>query len=374
MKDFDSLLFSALTGANLLDFKAIIDSTESAEYSFTPRYNRIRLQILANPFKWAKKKGKPIWQRIITNVACVILICSIALGGLMIVSPTVRAAVLSWFREISGNRITYYSSGESGLTADRTAWRPTWLPEGWVVTDIYSKSSRSWWKFKERNGSGAFLTCACFDPSEESMSTIIDTDEMDKAHTTVKIQEYTADLYEGENDLLLVWEDQDGYLFWINGWMIDQATIEKIANTMTYYHEDGIDYKVDWLPDGYELKYQYESNGAAQNDWVKSGSALTFQYIMSPFCQWEEPSRDYELVDVCGVQAKYWPNRVFEEAYLDLSESAQFSTIIDYGIEKTSVLTWQDPETDTIFRLKGVLSKEDILHMAESITMREKNK
>ena len=51
------------------------------------------------------------------------------------------------------------------------------------------------------------------------MSTIIDTDEIDKAHTTVTIQEYTADLYEGENDALLVWEDKNGYLFWIKGWM-----------------------------------------------------------------------------------------------------------------------------------------------------------
>ena len=36
-------------------------------------------------------------------VACIILACSIALGGLMVVSPTVRAAVLNWLQEISGN-------------------------------------------------------------------------------------------------------------------------------------------------------------------------------------------------------------------------------------------------------------------------------
>lgn len=57
------------------------------------------------------------------------------------------------------------------------------------------------------------------------MSTIIDTDEIDKAHTTVTIQEYTADLYEGANDALLVWEDKNGYLFWIKGWMVDRETV-----------------------------------------------------------------------------------------------------------------------------------------------------
>ncbi len=190
MKDYDSLLFRALIGANLLDYKANMDSAESAEYSFSPRYNRFRLQILANPFRWAKKKIRPMWQKIITNVACIILACSIALGGLMVVSPTVRAAVLNWLQEISGNRITYFSREDDSLAADRTSWRPTWLPEGWVVTDIYSRSSRSWWGFKDSNGSGASLTCACFAPSSaDSMTTTIDTDDMDKAHTTVRIQE-----------------------------------------------------------------------------------------------------------------------------------------------------------------------------------------
>lgn len=190
MKGYDSLLFRALIGANQLEFKENMDSAESAEYSYSPRYNRFRLQILADPFRWAKKRRRPMWQKIITNVACIILVCSIALGGLMVVSPTVRAVVLNWLRDISGNRITYFSNGDNSLTADRASWRPTWLPEGWVVTDIYSRSSRSWWSFKDSNGSGASLTCACFDPSEESMSTIIDTDEIDKAHTTVTIQEY----------------------------------------------------------------------------------------------------------------------------------------------------------------------------------------
>ena len=374
MKGYDSLLFRALIGANQLEFKENMDSAESAEYSYSPRYNRFRLQILADPFRWAKKRRRPMWQKIITNVACIILVCSIALGGLMVVSPTVRAVVLNWLRDISGNRITYFSNGDNSLTADRASWRPTWLPEGWVVTDIYSRSSRSWWSFKDSNGSGASLTCACFDPSEESMSTIIDTDEIDKAHTTVTIQEYTADLYEGENDALLVWEDKNGYLFWIKGWMVDRETVEQIANSMTYYQEDGISYEVDEIPDGYEMKFQFESNGAMQNEWVKSGSVLTWQYITDPLCPWEEPSREYELVNVSGVQAKYWPNLGSEEeAYIDSTAGAQFSARIDYGIERTAVLMWEDLETNTIFRLRGVLSKEDILYMAESMTRSEKS-
>ena len=70
MKGYDSLLFRALIGANQLEFKENMDSAESAEYSYSPRYNRFRLQILADPFRWAKKRRRPMWQKIITNVAC----------------------------------------------------------------------------------------------------------------------------------------------------------------------------------------------------------------------------------------------------------------------------------------------------------------
>ena len=144
--------------------------------------------------------------------------------------------------------------------------------------------------------------------------------------------------------------------------------------SMTYYQEDGISYEVDEIPDGYEMKFQFESNGAMQNEWVKSGSVLTWQYITNPLCPWEEPSREYELVNVSGVQAKYWPNLVSEEeAYIDSTAGAQFSARIDYGIERTAVLMWEDLETNTIFRLRGVLSKEDILYMAESMTRSEKS-
>lgn len=370
---FDALLRQALVEANWQEWQPLWET--AAEPDFSSGYRRWRLRLLADPFGWMKKRLRPLWVKTLRTAACLVLASAVVLGSLMAVSPTVRAAVLNWLREISGNKITYFSSEDNSLTADRTSWRPTWLPEGWVVTDIYSRSSRSWWGFKDSNGSGASLTCACFAPSSaDSMTTTIDTDDMDKAHTTVRIQEYTADLYEGENDILLVWEDQDGYLFWMSGWMIDQATIEQIANSMTYYQKDGTDYEVNWLPEGYELISQYESNGAAQNEWVKSGAELTLQYITDPLCPWEESSREYELVDVSGVQAKYWPNLVSdEEAYLDSTESTQFSFKIDYGIEKTAVLTWEDPETNTIFRLRGVLNKEDILHMAESITRSEKN-
>lgn len=180
----------------------------------------------------------------------------------------------------------------------------------------------------------------------------------------------------GTRDTLRIAREIGIYVRFVDG-------LENLLGMYTYRHKERHiilstrmedSYEVDEIPDGYEMKFQFESNGAMQNEWVKSGSVLTWQYITNPLCPWEEPSREYELVNVSGVQAKYWPNLVSEEeAYIDSTAGAQFSARIDYGIERTAVLMWEDLETNTIFRLRGVLSKEDILYMAESMTRSEKS-
>ena len=59
MKGYDSLLFRALIGANQLEFKENMDSAESAEYSYSPRYNRFRRAISA----WVAVKSV-LWRSI----------------------------------------------------------------------------------------------------------------------------------------------------------------------------------------------------------------------------------------------------------------------------------------------------------------------
>ena len=140
---FDALLRQALVEANWREWQPLWET--AAEPDFSSGYRRWRLRLLADPFGWMKKRLRPLWVKALRTAACLVLASAVVLGSLMAVSPTVRAAVLNWLREISGNKITYFSSEDNSLTADRTSWRPTWLPEGWVVTDIYSRSSRSWW-------------------------------------------------------------------------------------------------------------------------------------------------------------------------------------------------------------------------------------
>lgn len=285
----------------------------------------------------------------------------------MVASPTVRAKVINWILEITGNEIVYYGSGEE-TTDILPSWRPTWLPEGWVTSSMYSKDSRAWWEFRDGGDSGAMLTCVCLEPSTDSMSTIFHDQIEEPQHTVLNMQGYAADYYESGDDSLLAWENQEGYLFWLKGWRVDRATLTRIAESMIFYEEADTIYEMEWVPEGYELRAQFESNGATQKEWVKNNMSLTWQYVTDPICSWEAPSREAEKVSVGGNPAKYWANQVPEEEMnRDAETDGGFQFSISYGIEESGVLIWSDPDTNTTFRLVGVLGKEDLLQMAESV-------
>lgn len=118
----------------LLDsLKLNLEGATGNELSFepTPRYQRQMTAMLADPLKWARKRARPIWKKVIQKVAVILLVFSLSLGSLMAASPTVRAAVIRWVTEWYETHITYRYSGEQ-ITDEMPQYEITDLPEGYV--------------------------------------------------------------------------------------------------------------------------------------------------------------------------------------------------------------------------------------------------
>lgn len=376
-RTFDALLRRALMDANLERFREALDRANDAAPAFSTGYLRQRMCLLADPFGWVRMAARPLWKKALQSAACVLLACTVTLGALMAVSPTVRAAVLNWLREISGSEVVYRASGGDALETP-PSWRPTWLPEGWVMTDNRAREARAWWMFVAKDGTKRRLTCACFDPSQGDIGTIINGADAGRVRTTATVQGYTADYYEGESDSLLVWEDSEGRLFWLKtGWWVDRPVLERIAESMTFYDQAETAYEMTWAPEGYEELDRFETNGAVQLEWYREGEILTWQYVTDPLCPWELPEREPEAVTVNGLPAQYWGSQVPEDeaaggdgTYYEMGGvTITVGTI--YNTEESGVLTWTDPETNTAFRLTGNLGREDLFRMAESVTAKE---
>lgn len=379
MDSFENLLRSALMTANWRQFENVYEQAESEEPDFSLRYRRMRQRILSDPFGWAKRQCSP-WKSFLKTAACFILICSLALGTLMTVSPTVRATVIQWISEIRGNMITYFFS-EKHIKKENTSWRPSWLPQNWGLSDLYTQDGSIWWEFEDQTTNSG-LTVAIFDPSSDSIQTAINDIAADEAHQVISILGYTADYYEGTSNSLLVWENSNNSLFWLNSsFWVDKERLISIAEHVIEYSGPQFVYKANWVPDGYVFSREYELGGANQTEWEKDGIMLTLQYVTDPMCPWVVPDRPSGEIDINGMKAQYWANQVPEneentvtingETYSGgetiIAGDTSITTSTVYGIDESGVLVWTDKETNTTFLLKGTLTKSEFIKMAKSI-------
>ena len=82
-------------------------SCEIPNFMPSHRYQHLMAIMIANPLKWAYKRARPLWKKVLQRVAVILIVFSLSLGSLMIISPSVRAAVVNWVTEWYETHITY---------------------------------------------------------------------------------------------------------------------------------------------------------------------------------------------------------------------------------------------------------------------------
>lgn len=371
--DFESLLPRALTDANLLQFRKTLEQAESWAPDFSSRYRRSRLRLLNDPWGWCRRRARPLWQKTLQSAACVLLACAVALGSLMAVSPAVRAAVRNWLRELASDGVVYRPAqqGESGL---QPSWRPGWLPEGWTVTDLVAAENQISWMFQRsfpELGYTGRLSCSCYTVSVSSVGSHADTQW---TYETTTIQGAPADYCKNEFNHMLVWEGENGSLFLVSAGAeaVDRAALERIAESMTYYDKAAVRYDAGWTPESLEEINRWEQIGVGQIEWVVRKDFLTFQYMTDPPAPLAEPERAWEAAEVNGLPARFWPSLVSEEQQGGIvtgeAGGAKITAGVQYGTHDSAVLMWENAETNTVFVLRGVLAREEMLQIAKSVT------
>ena len=124
----DRLIQNILLDAVAEEYAEELASTEDVVTS--PHFQRQMKKMLANPNSWAKQRKRPLWKRCLTKAAMLLLVCSLTLGALMAVSPTVRATVVDWVVEWYETHIIYRFFGES-ISGELPSYDITKLPTGY---------------------------------------------------------------------------------------------------------------------------------------------------------------------------------------------------------------------------------------------------
>lgn len=87
--------------------------------------------------KLLHRQKRQIWYTVIRYAAVIVLAATLALGTVMAASPTARAAVLKWARElIDGNMVYHFYTEAPEETLP--LYGLGWIPEGFEETDVFN--------------------------------------------------------------------------------------------------------------------------------------------------------------------------------------------------------------------------------------------
>ena len=136
----DAMLKEYLSQAAIQDFREIMDTPYAGEAEGNSLfYRHQQKKMLKDPRKWYRERRKPVWKRMAQRAACFFLILLLGLGSAMAVSPTVRAAVVNFIKEVFQDQVIYRFTGEAQYFDQRTDILPdyeiTGLPDGYVVIE-----------------------------------------------------------------------------------------------------------------------------------------------------------------------------------------------------------------------------------------------
>jgi hypothetical protein len=226
----DMLMRRVLIDALRKDEECVIEVMES----FTPsrKHQRQMEEMLQDPLKWMRNKTRPVWKTIAQKVAVILLIASVSLGGVMAVSPTVRAAVIQWMTEWYETHVVYRFFGESPEN-ETAEFRITIMPHGYkeiedsrIVNDNYV----SLW-YEDGDGNVILFDYMYM---QEGAALLVEPEEGDTI-VDVIVNDNAGQLYCSRNPEkfnTLVWTNQQsGYCFVIKA-MCEEKEILRMAESV----------------------------------------------------------------------------------------------------------------------------------------------
>ncbi len=346
----DALLQGFLLDAAAAEFAS--ELTDTTPVAVSPRLLRQRNSMRNDPNSWAKWQHRSIWSRLARTAAVILLVLSLSLGALMAVSPTVRAAVINWVRELYENSTVYHVM-PSHAAEKLPRYKLTWLPDGFSEPDVYEDDTMYTALYENPDTGDFFVFDYCL-LTEETQTDLFTT----QAPEHLLVNGMDADFYVAPDDSdssNLLWVDTATGVFCSINSTLSKEDILRIAESITLADNSPASlpiYELTWLPDGFGEPdvYKSETTYSALYENTSTGDIIGFDYyLLNEEIQTElYTTQQPEHLLVRGADADF---------YLACDDS-DFSNLL-----------WVETETGVLCSINSTLSKEDILRIAESISL-----
>ena len=196
----------------------------------TRHYQRQMAAMLSDPLKWARKRARPIWKSALQKVAMILLVFTLSLGSLMVVSPTVRAAVVRWVTEWYETHIVYRYSGEQ-ITGEMPQYEITDLPEGYAEVESKRIEWPDYISFTYYNPNKENDQGIIFDYTYMSQGGVADFVTEDSETISVTVNDLKGQLFFSKD-----WENTRSTLTWIDADNNIQFTLMAALNETDILH------------------------------------------------------------------------------------------------------------------------------------------
>ena len=303
---------------------------------------------LSRPFAAGRRK-KPLWARVLRTAAVLLLALSLTAGAVLWASPAVRvwaaelARMLMVWTDVSADFLFH---GGDGAETDLSCWRPTWLPEGYEEVEVWDPGGV--YKITYENAEGQSLTLRCISPNTSAVS--MDNEHSDYSEITINGSKayLLVSNAEGWQSSLIWTNEENSVMFILRGYISAEDLIrmaESVRITLPRW-------RPTWLPEGYEEVEVWDVGVVCVTTYRnEEGEEIYFEYSApSGALTIDNEHSDYSEIEINGCKAHLFASN---------TEG------------KPSFLLWMNKEETAFFMLEGAAPPEDLIRMAESISVEQ---
>lgn len=217
--DNDLKAAAQLVAGSMLDS---LPSRAECEHEFSDDFTAKMDKLL----HWQKRRR--VWHTVMRYAAVLVITATLALGAVMAASPTARAAVLKWARELVGGNMVYHFYTEAPEET-LPLYGLGWIPEGFEETDVLYIDI--YYKAIYINPKTDQLFVFEYDYMDDgTVPMVIPEDDINLEKT--KINGMPADFYQAPKDedtnILFIFDEESNICFTISA-SIDRDTMFRIA-------------------------------------------------------------------------------------------------------------------------------------------------
>lgn len=218
----DDLLRAAAADVRTAMLDAL-PAPEECSHTFSPQFERKMQKLIRQ-----QKAG----YRLLRQVAAVFLALLVGSGVWLMVDTEARAAFLQWVQTVYENSIVYRFFGDAPVNSEIMHYRPTWLPEGYVETNVIAEDSVLLVEYRNSENDVIYFDCV---PMNDSVAvSLIPDGEM--ASEEVSVNGMYGEFYQPENTAEsndLFWFDEGLHIAYSISGHLEKSVMLHIAESVS---------------------------------------------------------------------------------------------------------------------------------------------